>query len=294
MTDMMSSSSCNNIKKDESEEENAADQDWDEEILYEHCYELLHQSRTHLMLREFSECLNICMQGLRECSRHSTDRKHCCFESFVILAVQAYGEQTLWREVLPFIDKIYGDVQKYPPTIMKLCIGLLSWVGEYSLAQKQAGLWLEDTTNKLDIEQHTDVGRVVIEKILIPQKKYEEINCLLVKLDGMMEPEKESIQKWIDRMYVAMEQRRSAEKNSKDATQFDKGVSQNLLQTIVLRMRNFLFFLPSLMKHSVGKVIFIGLSFYLVFLHLKMSDAILGSSDITHFLFQIYSLHFKR
>lgn len=74
MTDMMSSSSCNNNKKDESEEENAADQDWDEEILYEHCYELLHQSRTHLMLREFSECLNICMQGLSECSRHSTDR----------------------------------------------------------------------------------------------------------------------------------------------------------------------------------------------------------------------------
>lgn len=52
------------------------------------------------------------------------------------------------------------------------------------------------------------------------------------------------------------------------------GVSQNLLQTIVLRMRNFLFFLPSLMKHSVGKAIFIGLSFYLVFLHLKMSKYI--------------------
>lgn len=268
--------------------------EWDEDSLYEQCSELLHQSRTHLMLREFSECINVCNQGIRDCSKHSPDKLNCCFEGFVILAIQAYGEQNLWREVLPFIDAAYGGIQKCPPTIIKLCIGLLSWVGEHSLAQKQACLWLEESSNKWNMEQHTDVGRVVLEKVLIPQKRYNEIHSMLEKLDGMMDLEKDSIRKWIDRMHIAMDQRRMADKNDEAATKFRKEISQSLLLTIFLRMRNFLALIPSLMKHSVGKAVFFGLSFYFVFLHLKMSDGIFASTDITRTLFQIYSQHFKK
>ena len=99
----------------------------------------------------------------------------------------------------------------------------MSWVGEFSLAQKQACLWLEETSNKEDLNQHTDVGRVVLEKVLIPQRKYKEIHCLIGKLDGMSDVEKESILKWIDQMQVVMDQRQHVEKHSETSAHFKKG-----------------------------------------------------------------------
>ena len=72
MTDLKPS--CNNNIENEKEEDSLIDSLWNEDSLYEQCTELLQQSQTHLMLREFSECINICQQGLNDCSRHSADR----------------------------------------------------------------------------------------------------------------------------------------------------------------------------------------------------------------------------
>ncbi|XP_036359847.1 peroxisome assembly protein 26 isoform X4 [Octopus sinensis] len=228
------------------------------------CKDVIDQAKVHLMLREFSECLTTCLEGLDKCKRLSHDG--ICYESFVILAVQAYGEQNKWKEVLPFIDKIYGNISQCPPTVIKLCIGLLSWVKEYDVAQKQACLWLENPQN-LE-KEHTTVGKLVVEEVLLPQKKYLEISHFVEKMLKLNPEERKQIQNFVSEAKRYEDSKMEKFNNIKTPTK--KEEEQNVMLSLIERMKAFFQSLSPYFRHGTGKVLFLGLSLYLVFLHLRV------------------------
>lgn len=52
--------------------------------------------------------------------------KNICFspkdytEQLSVLAVQAYAEKNTWQEVLPFVQKVYGDIEHSPAAVIQL------------------------------------------------------------------------------------------------------------------------------------------------------------------------------
>ena len=41
-------------------------------------------------------------------------------EQLSVLAVQAYAEKNAWQEVLPFVQKVYGDIEHSPAAVIQL------------------------------------------------------------------------------------------------------------------------------------------------------------------------------
>ncbi|GAB1599202.1 assembly 26-like [Argonauta hians] len=248
------------------------------------CENVINQAKVHLMLREFSECLTTCNEGIKQCNRlfHDGD----CYESFVILAIQAYGEQNKWKEVLPFIDEIYGNVNRCPPTVVKLFISLLAWAKEYNMAEKQACLWLKNPENIQ--RDHTGVGRLVIEDVLLPQKNYQGISYFVERRLHLTVEEKKKIQNFVSEVKKIED----SKENRVTKIVPKKEEEQNLMLSLIERMKTFMLSLSPFIRHRSGKFIFFSVSLYLVFLHLRVEYSVFGLRDLAQKLLRIYRYQF--
>ncbi|XP_014788289.1 uncharacterized protein LOC106882208 isoform X1 [Octopus bimaculoides] len=83
------------------------------------------------------------------------------------------------------------------------------------------------------------------------------------------------------------------EKFNNIKTPTKKEEEQNVMLSLIERMKAFFQSLSPFFRHGSGKVLFLGLSLYLVFLHLRVEYSVFGIRDITHKLFQIYQRQFK-
>lgn len=79
-------------------------------------------------------------------------------EQLCVLAVQAHAERNTWQEVLPFVQKVYGDIEHSPAAIVQL------WWVEQAVCYMYGGI------------------PVYIKLILVSDIRYRRLsNCIVYK-----------------------------------------------------------------------------------------------------------------
>uniref|UniRef100_K1PXS7 Uncharacterized protein n=1 Tax=Magallana gigas TaxID=29159 RepID=K1PXS7_MAGGI len=76
-----------------------------------------------LLFKNFDACIEHCENGLSRV-KLCTDRENFSSKEYTeqlcVLAVQAHAERNTWQEVLPFVQKVYGDIEHSPAAIVQL------------------------------------------------------------------------------------------------------------------------------------------------------------------------------
>ncbi|XP_019620564.1 PREDICTED: peroxisome assembly protein 26-like isoform X1 [Branchiostoma belcheri] len=129
-----------------------------------------------LILRQFEEALDLCkneLKGLPDDKRNGT-----LAESLSVVAVQAFAELNRWQEVLPFVQDVFGGLEKIPPQVLQLCIALHSKMQDFAPITMVTEAWLAAPQNQ-EAGGLTRVAEAYILLVLLPHSKFDDIRALV-------------------------------------------------------------------------------------------------------------------
>ncbi|KAK6175508.1 hypothetical protein SNE40_013960 [Patella caerulea] len=112
--------------------------------------------------------------------------------SAVVLSIQAYAELNQWNDVIPFIRRVYDDVENCPPKVIHMCLLLYAKVKEYIQCHALAKIWLQCPKN-YKLSEYKDVAEVYVTKILMTTHRYDMIPKVINSCDGLTCREKEAM-----------------------------------------------------------------------------------------------------
>ncbi|XP_050414780.1 peroxisome assembly protein 26 [Patella vulgata] len=112
--------------------------------------------------------------------------------SAVVLSIQAYAELNQWNDVIPFIRRVYDDVENCPPKVIHMCLLLYAKVKEYIQCHALAKIWLQCPKN-YKLSEYKDVAEVYVTKILMSTHRFDMIPKVINNCGGLTSREKEEM-----------------------------------------------------------------------------------------------------
>ncbi|XP_067684349.1 peroxisome assembly protein 26-like [Haliotis asinina] len=143
-----------------------------------------------LLYRDFDRCLVHCSEVIDRI-RH-TPSFQSYVDSLCIVMIQAFAELDQWDAVLPFVQKIYKNIDSCPVRIIQLCLLLHVKVKEYLKCHAIAETWLHNDRNR-QCPQYSDVVKLYVQRVLVPLGAYNLIPQLVDSCQGLSDAEKDAM-----------------------------------------------------------------------------------------------------
>ncbi|XP_046583055.1 peroxisome assembly protein 26-like [Haliotis rubra] len=143
-----------------------------------------------LLCRDFDRCLVHCSEVIDRI-RH-TPSFQSYVDSLCIVTIQAFAELDQWDAVLPFVQRIYKNIDNCPVRIIQLCLLLHVKVKEYIKCHAIAKTWLQKDRNR-QCPQYSDVVKLYVQRVLVPLGAYNLIPQLVDSCQGLGDAEKDAM-----------------------------------------------------------------------------------------------------
>lgn len=134
-----------------------------------------------LLFKNFDACIEHCEHGLSRvklCTDSENFSSKEYTEQLCVLAVQAHAERNTWQEVLPFVQKVYGDIEHSPAAIVQLCLLLFAKLQDYPQCQALANIWLRNPDNYTDPE-YPHIVDIFVQRVMFPWKLHSLVPAFL-------------------------------------------------------------------------------------------------------------------
>eukprot|EP00058_Branchiostoma_floridae_P008968 XP_002594456.1 hypothetical protein BRAFLDRAFT_72146 [Branchiostoma floridae] len=129
-----------------------------------------------LILGQFEEALDLSKNELKGLPDDKRDSRLA--ESLSVVAVQAFAELNRWQEVLPFVQDVFGGLEKIPPQVLQLCIALHAKMQDFAPITMVTEAWLAAPGNQ-EAGGLTRVAETYILLVLLPHSKFDDIRALV-------------------------------------------------------------------------------------------------------------------
>ncbi|XP_062615729.1 peroxisome assembly protein 26-like isoform X2 [Saccostrea cucullata] len=178
-----------------------------------------------LLFKNFDACIENCENGLSRvklCTELENFSAKEYIERLCVLAVQAHAERNTWQEVLPFVQKVYGDIEHSPAAVLQLCLLLYAKLQDYPQCQALANIWLRNQDNFTDPE-YPHIVDIYVQHAMFPRKLHSLVPAFLDTCHGLSASQK---QQMIQQYAISIENelKSSSEEGSKGTTSPDRNV----------------------------------------------------------------------
>ncbi|XP_048739020.2 peroxisome assembly protein 26-like isoform X2 [Ostrea edulis] len=140
-----------------------------------------------LLFKNFDACIEHCEYGLSRvklCSEQDNFSPKEYTEQLCVLAVQAHAERNTWQEVLPFVQKVYGDIEHSPAAVVQLCLLLYAKLQDYPQCQALANIWLRNQDNYVD-PAYPQIVDIYVQHAMFPRKLHSLVPAFLDTCHGL-------------------------------------------------------------------------------------------------------------
>nr|XP_022300579.1 peroxisome assembly protein 26-like isoform X2 [Crassostrea virginica] len=147
----------------------------------------LENATAALLFKNFDACIEHCENGLgrvKLCTDLENFSPKDYTEQLSVLAVQAYAEKNTWQEVLPFVQKVYGDIEHSPAAVIQLCLLLFAKLQDYPQCQALANIWLRNHDNYKDPE-YPQIVDIYVQHVMFPWKLHSLVPAFLDTCHGL-------------------------------------------------------------------------------------------------------------
>ncbi|CAH1266163.1 PEX26 [Branchiostoma lanceolatum] len=148
-----------------------------------------------LILRRFEEALDLCKNELKDLQDDKRNNKLA--ESLSVVAVQAFAELNRWQEVLPFVQDVFGGLDKISPQVLQLCIALHAKMQDFAPITMVTEAWLAAPGNQ-ETEGLTTVAETFILLVLLPHRKFNDIRALVEGHPTIMEDRRQTFLRLVE------------------------------------------------------------------------------------------------
>ncbi|XP_035675953.1 peroxisome assembly protein 26-like isoform X1 [Branchiostoma floridae] len=146
------------------------------DLALEHKMGTLKAANDLLILGQFEEALDLSKNELKGLPDDKRDSRLA--ESLSVVAVQAFAELNRWQEVLPFVQDVFGGLEKIPPQVLQLCIALHAKMQDFAPITMVTEAWLAAPGNQ-EAGGLTRVAETYILLVLLPHSKFDDIRALV-------------------------------------------------------------------------------------------------------------------
>ncbi|XP_061186380.1 peroxisome assembly protein 26-like isoform X2 [Saccostrea echinata] len=178
-----------------------------------------------LLFKNFDACIENCENGLSRvklCSELENFSAKEYIERLCVLAVQAHAERNTWQEVLPFVQKVYSDIEHSPAAVLQLCLLLYARLQDYPQCQALANIWLRNQENYTDPE-YPHIVDIYVQHAMFPRKLHSLVPAFLDTCHGLTASQKQQMMQHYATS-IENELKSVNEENAKGTTSADKNV----------------------------------------------------------------------